>query len=73
MDAAGLERYLLAGVERIEADDVTMLGQHQRRLVEIKQDIWARERRCAKKTMDSEHSRAGGPPGTYFDLSKTKF
>jgi transposase len=45
MDAAGLQRYLLASVERIEADDLMMLWQHQRRLVEVEQDRSAIERR----------------------------
>lgn len=45
MDAAGLQRYLLASVERIETDDLAMLWQHQRRLVEIEQDVSASERR----------------------------
>jgi transposase len=45
MDAAGLQRYLIASVERIEADDLTMLWQHQRRLVELEQDCSAIERR----------------------------
>ncbi|NBS33138.1 MAG: IS110 family transposase [Planctomycetia bacterium] len=45
MDATGLQRYPLSGVERIEAEDLTMLWQHQRRLVEIEQDISASERR----------------------------
>ena len=45
MDTAGLQRYLLASVERIETDDLAMLWQHQRRLVEIEQDVSASERR----------------------------
>jgi transposase len=31
MDAAGLQRYLLASVERIAADDLMLLWQHERR------------------------------------------
>jgi len=45
MDAAGLQRYLLASVDRIEADDLTVLWQHQRRLVEVEQDRSAIDRR----------------------------
>jgi hypothetical protein len=58
MDAASLQRYLLASVDRIEADDVTVLWQHQRRLVEIEQDRSAIDRRI----IDLPSIPSKGPP-----------
>jgi hypothetical protein len=54
LDAAGLYRYLLAGTERFSADDLTMLWQHQRRLVAIRCDAgfkksWLRIAKTAGK------------------------
>ena len=57
LDAAGLQRYLLAGVERLSADDVTMLWQHQRRLVEIEQDRAQSERRIGELMRAQEFAR----------------
>jgi transposase len=57
LDAAGLQRYLLAGVERFTADDLTMLWQHQRRLVEIEQDRAQSERRISELMRGREFSR----------------
>ena len=45
MDAARLHRYLLVSVEGIDAENLTMLWQHHRRLLEIEQDRSASERR----------------------------
>ena len=57
LDAAALQRYLLAGVERLAADDVMMLWQHQRRLVEIEQDRAQSERRISELMRAPEFSR----------------
>ncbi len=57
MDAAGLQRYLLASVERIEADDLLVLWQHQRRLVEIEQDRSAIDRRIIELMRAEEFRR----------------
>ena len=57
LDAAALQRYLLAGVERFTADDLTMLWQHQRRLVEIEQDRAQSERRISELMRAPEFSR----------------
>jgi transposase len=57
LDASGLQRYLLAGVERFSADDVTMLWQHQRRLVEIEQDRAQSERRISELMRAPEFAR----------------
>ena len=57
MDAAGLQRYLLASVERIEADDLMVLWQHQRRLVEVEQDRAATDRRIIDLMRGEEFRR----------------
>jgi len=57
LDAAALQRYLLAGVERFSADDVTMLWQHQRRLIEIEQDRAQSERRISEMMRAPEFAR----------------
>ena len=57
LDAAGLQRYLLAGTERFSADDLTMLWQHQRRLVEIEQDRARSERRIGELMRAPEFAR----------------
>ncbi len=57
IDAAALQRYLLAGVERFTADDLAMLWQHQRRLVEIEQDRAQSERRLGELMRTPEFSR----------------
>ena len=57
LDAAALQRYLLAGVERFTADDLTMLWRHQRRLVEIEQDRAQSERRISELMRAPEFSR----------------
>ena len=57
LDAAALQRYLLAGVERFTADDLTMLWQHQRRLVEIEQDRAQSERRISELMRAPEFTR----------------
>ena len=48
LDAVALQRYLLAGVERFSTDDLTMLWQHQRRLIEIEQDRAQSERQLSE-------------------------
>jgi len=57
LDAAALQRYLLAGVQRFSADDQAMLWQHQRRLVEIEQDRAQSERRIAELMRAPEFAR----------------
>lgn len=57
MDGAGLQRYLLAGVERIDADDLTMLWSYQRRLVEIEQDMALSGRRIVELMKAQEFQR----------------
>ena len=57
LDAAALQRYLLAGVERFSTDDLMMLWQHQRRLIEIEQDRAQSERRLSELMRAPELSR----------------
>jgi transposase len=60
LDAAALQRYLLANVERFCADDLTMLWQHQRRLVEIEQDRAQSERRISELMRAAEFAGLRG-------------
>ncbi|MFM7290007.1 MAG: hypothetical protein ACKO6B_02105 [Planctomycetia bacterium] len=57
MRSSALNRYLLAGVERFTVDDLTMLWQHQRRLVEIAQDRAQSERRISELMRAPECTR----------------
>jgi transposase len=57
MDAARLNRYLFGSTERIEADDMMMLWQHQRMLVEIVQDRAMIERRIIDMMRAAEFRR----------------
>jgi transposase len=66
LDAAALQRYLLAGVERFSADDVTMLWQHQRRLIEIEQDRAQSERRINELMRAPEFARYAGLAPTVY-------
>jgi len=48
MDSGGLQRYLLASVERIDRDDAAMLWSYHRRLAEIEQDLGESKRRIGE-------------------------